>query len=136
MLHRKNKARVTAMIYVYAERFKVKVYRAANVGNELHLLVKAKERKHLADFLRVLAGRIAVSVTGAQKLVKQVGKFWDYLYWSKLINWGRDFYQARKYLLESDLEKTSKNLRERIQNSTILDEWNLESDILRGSSPP
>ncbi len=124
MLHRRNKARITSMIYVYAERFHVKVYRAANVGNHIHLLVKAEERKNLADFLRVLAGRIAVTVSGAQKGVKRIGRFWDYLYWSRLVSWGRDFYQVRKYVLANELEKFSNNRRELIHKSEMWDEWN------------
>ena len=113
LLHRKNRARVQAMIYVYASRFKVKVYRASNVGDHLHLLVKAKEKKNLADFLRVLAGRIAVVVTGAKKYVKRIGKFWDYLYWSRLIQWGAEFYSVRKYVVEdlnADSEKENEAL--------------------------
>lgn len=89
------------MIYVYAKRFKVHVYRATNVGNHLHLLVKAPARKALADYLRVLAGRVAVTVTGAQKGVKRVGKFWDCLCWSRLVGWGRDFFGVRDYLASS-----------------------------------
>ncbi len=119
-----------AMVYVYAERFQIKVYRAANVGNHLHLLVKAKERKHLADYLRVLAGRIAVSVSGAKKGIKRIGKFWDYLYWSRLVNWGRDFYQVRKYVLANEMEEFSKSHREWIRNSFMIDEWNIGPDQL------
>ncbi|MBS1958334.1 MAG: transposase [Bdellovibrionales bacterium] len=99
LLHRRHRSKITSMIYVYAQRFSVEVYRASNTGNHLHLLVRAKERKNLADYLRVLAGRIAVTVTGAQKAVKRVGKFWDNLYWSRLVNWGRDFFQVREYLI-------------------------------------
>jgi hypothetical protein len=95
------------MIYVYAARFKVRVYRATNVGNQLHLLVKAKEKKHLADFLRVLAGRIAVIVTGAKKYVKRVGKFWDYLVWSRLIRWGTEFYSVRTFVADMSRDKTN-----------------------------
>ena len=98
--HRKNRARVNAMIYVYAKRFKVRVYRATNVGHQIQLLVKATEKKNLADYLRVLAGRIAVVVSGAQKHVKRIGRFWDYLYWSKLIHFGAEFFQVRKFLEE------------------------------------
>ena len=98
MLKRKHRSKVTSMIYVYAKRFHVHVYRATNVGNHLHLLVKARDRKALADYLRVLAGRVAVTVTGARKGVKRVGKFWDHLCWSRLVNWGRDFFQVREYL--------------------------------------
>jgi hypothetical protein len=104
--HKKNQSRITAMIYVYGARFKVHVYRAAIEGDELQLLVKAKERKHLADFLRVLAGRVAVTVTGAKKGKKQVGKFWDFLYWSKLINWGPEFFHVQDQIkMHSQIEK-------------------------------
>lgn len=101
MLKRKHRARVQAMIYTYAKRFKVHVYRATNVGNHLHLLVKAPERKALADYLRVLAGRVAVTVTGAKRGVKKIGKFWDSLCWSRIVNFGRDFYNVRDYLAKN-----------------------------------
>ena len=123
------------MIYVYAHRFKVKVYRAANVGNHLHLLVKATEKKHLADYLRVLAGRIAVTVTGAQKFVKRIGRFWDYLYWSRLVNWGRDFYNVRKYVTANELEAISQAHRKMILDSVLVDEWNIGPEILRKPQP-
>ena len=114
MLHRKHKSAVTSMIYVYAERFKVRVYRAANVGNHIHLLVKADEKKQLSDFLRVLAGRVAITVSGARKGIKRIGKFWDSLCWSRLVNWGKDFYHVQSYVLANELETISKKHREMI----------------------
>ena len=113
-----------AMIYVYAERFKVRVYRASNSGDHLHLLVKANEKKNLSDFLRVLAGRIAVSISGAKKGQKRIGKFWDYLFWSKLINWGREFYQVRKFVLANELEVTPKERQELVHQAFAIEEWN------------
>jgi REP element-mobilizing transposase RayT len=98
MRHRRNQAAVLRMIYVYAKRFQVKVYRASNTGDHLHLLLKASEKKHLSDYLRVLAGRVAVTITGAKRQTKRVGRFWDHLFWSRIVNWGRDFYQVRQYV--------------------------------------
>jgi REP element-mobilizing transposase RayT len=135
LLHRKNQAKVNSMVYVYAHRFKVKVYRMANVGNHLHLLVKAAEKKHLADYLRVLAGRIAVAVSGAQKYIKRIGRFWDYLYWSRLVNWGRDFYNVRKYVLANELEAFSQAHRKMILESLMIDEWNIGPGELRKPQP-
>lgn len=124
MLHRKHRAKILSMVYVYADRFKVKVYRVANVGNHLHLLVKAEEKKQLQDYLRVLAGRVAVTVTGARKYVKALDahplakkqkgtrKFWDSLCWSRLVNWGRDFFNVSRYVLANELEEFSKEHRE------------------------
>lgn len=98
LLHRKHQSKIQAMIYRYAERFQVRVFVSKNAGNEIHLLVKAQDRKALADYLRVLAGRVAVSVTGAQKGLKKIGKFWDTLVWSRLVNWGPDFFGVRKLI--------------------------------------
>ena len=119
MLHRKHRGKILSMIYVYAGRFKVHVYRASNVGNHLHLLVKAQEKKQLQDFLRVLAGRVAITV-------KRVGKFWDDLVWSRLVNWGKDFFNVSRYVLANELESISKEHRE----------WLLHSWRITGIDPP
>ena len=118
--NRKHQSKITSMIYVYAKRFKVRVYQAANSGNHLHLLVKADDRKQLADFLRVLAGRIAVTVTGAKRGIKKIGKFWDYLTWSRLVNWGPDFFRVRKYIKNNEEEILS-NLDQAEENGTDAD---------------
>jgi|GEM_PF-1485882 len=131
LVHRRHRSRILGMIYVYADRFKVHVYRAAVVGNHVHLLVRAPERKPLADFLRVLAGRIAVVVSGAKRGVKRIGKFWDHLCWSRLVNWGKDFYHVRRYVTANELEglgerpngqnPDGKRWREMIRSSRLLE---------------
>jgi hypothetical protein len=85
------------MIYRYGERYRVRIFRANVQGGEIHLLAKAETRKGLADFLRVLAGRVAVTVSGARKGAKKIGKFWNELCWSRLLNWGAEFFQARAW---------------------------------------
>lgn len=97
------------MIYVYAARFKVQVYRSSNLGSHIQLLVKSSDRKALADYLRVLAGRIAVTVSGAQKGVKRIGKFWDHLCWSRLVKWGREFYTVQRSVFANELELLGQN---------------------------
>lgn len=109
MQHRRHRAKIASMIYTYAERFKVQVYRSSNLGDHLHLLVKAHDRKNLADFLRVLAGRIAVVVSDAKRYVKRIGKFWDHLCWSRLVNWGPDFFNVRKLFTEEPKDNDDKN---------------------------
>ncbi len=103
--HRKNVAKVSSMIYVYGARFKIRIYRASIEGGEIHLLVKVFDRKNLADFLRVLAGRVAILITGARKHQKKVGKFWRDLCWSKLINWGAEFFGVRSFIAGIDNSK-------------------------------
>jgi hypothetical protein len=104
LAHRRHRSKIQAMIYRYAERFGVRIYRAVNHGHEIQLLVKATERKPLADFLRVLAGQVAVRVTGATKGKKRVGRFWDHLTFSKLINWGREFFEISRALLSGPIQ--------------------------------
>jgi REP element-mobilizing transposase RayT len=120
LLHRKNQSHISSMIYVYAHRFKIRVYNAANVGNHLHLLVKAEDRKSLADYLRVLAGRIAITVTGAQKFKKRVGRFWDHLCWSRLVAWGKSFHFVQRYIFANELEFISKKAREGVLKNGYL----------------
>ena len=114
LLHHAHRSKIQSMIYRYAERFKVRVYQSKNTGNEIHLLVRATEKKQLSDFLRVLAGRVAISVTGAKKHVKRIGKFWDFLCWSRLVNWGQDFYQTRTQIQSDPSESLQPN---NIENS-------------------
>jgi hypothetical protein len=77
----------------------VRVFLARVRKNGIELLVKAHDRKDLADFFRVLAGRVAIGVTGAKKGVRKIGKFWNELCFSKLLNWGAEFHALRNQLL-------------------------------------
>ncbi len=120
MKHRKNQSKITSMVYVYAARFNVHVYRFANVGNHIHLLVKATERKNLADYLRVLAGRIAVTVSGARKHIKRIGKFWDTLCWSRLVKWGKEFHMVQRYVFANELEAIDQKLRAMVLKNPYL----------------
>lgn len=118
LLHRKNKASVGLSVYHYAKIFKVKVYRFSNTGDQIQLLVKASEKKQLQDYLRVLAGRVVIHVTGARKYVKRLSahpdaknkrKFWDHLCWSRLVNWGKDFFNTTQTVFENELQEFSKS---------------------------
>lgn len=105
--HRKNRSKISSMVYGYAARNNIKVYRARIEGQEIHLLVKTPHRKALADFLRVLAGRVAVVVTQAKKGQKRIGKFWSCLTWSRLVSWGADFFHTSTWIQFGKLELKS-----------------------------
>ena len=90
--------------YVYLEgdriarKSNIKLYRFVNVGNHLHLVVKARSQKDFQRFLRVLTGKIAMLVTGARKGKPLAKRFWDLLAHTKLIQWGRQFENLSKYM--------------------------------------
>lgn len=92
-----------------AAKHGVRLYHYANVGNHLHLLVKTPTRTAFKNFLRELTGVIAVIVTGAKKgnsLAKREGLrgFWDFLPYTRLVSWGRDFENLRLYFVKNLFE--------------------------------
>ena len=86
----------------------VKVYRVANAGNHLHLLVKFLNRRALRRFLRAVTGIIARITLGAQKgspsALKDDESFWDARPFTRIVAWGRDFNRVKNYLQLNRLE--------------------------------
>ncbi len=97
LAHRKNKARVMKLVYGLGARYKIKILEFSNVGSKLHVLLKAEDRYSLTCFLRVMAGRIAQSITGAKKGVRR-GRYWASLCWSRLLKKGPELQKIQKYL--------------------------------------
>ncbi len=102
LLSPSRKGHVLELAHAIAARHDVRVYRFANVGSHLHLLVQARTRTSFQSFLREFAGRIAILVTGAIK--GRPAKFWDGLVWTKIVEWGRQFQHAARYILLNFLE--------------------------------
>ena len=92
-------------------RWDISVYRYANVGNHLHLLIRAKSRADWQGFIREFSGGIAMIVTGARKshaLPRSKAKdvpesakrgFWDYLVFTRIVSFGKDFKNVANYVL-------------------------------------
>ncbi len=125
-----NRRRVNHLLTLCARRHDVRIYRFANSGNHLHLLVKAKNNEQLRAFLRAFSGLTARAITGAKKGFA-VGKFWSGLVYSRLVSWGREFLTVRSYIIQNQLEELGilawqprgqagqpKDIRKRITDST------------------
>jgi hypothetical protein len=110
LLHARNKWRVYGVLDKTSAKYGVRIYRYANVGNHLHLLVQAKSRAEFQAFLREFAGGVAALVTGAIK--GRPEKFWDGLAWSTVVEWGRQFRNAARYVLLNVLEASGLRSRE------------------------
>jgi REP element-mobilizing transposase RayT len=104
MLARKHKG----FVYLEGDRIaresKVRLRSFVNVGNHIHIVVKAKRKRDLQRFLRVITGRIACLVTGAKKGKPLRKRFWDLLVHSKLVISDRQEKNLSRY--------TAKNLGE------------------------
>ena len=117
MLDPKHERRIKHLVYRFAEKNRVRVYKYANSGNHLHLLVQSKDPKDFQRFLKTIAGLIARVVTQARKGKPTKGRFWDALAWTRIVNWGRDFKRVLDYVLMNVMEGAEVWRREWSRNS-------------------
>ena len=101
----KNERQVKHWVRTLAKRFNVKIYKLANSGNHLHLLLQTKTHDDLKKYLRALTGILARVVTGARKGRPIDGKFWDALAFTRIVEWGRDFKNVIYYIVRNELEE-------------------------------
>ncbi|MBI4403172.1 MAG: transposase [Deltaproteobacteria bacterium] len=86
-----------------SRRYEVRVYQFANAGSHLHLVIRAKSRESFQAFLRAFAGTVALKVTRASKN-NRFGRFWLYLCYSRLVEWGVAFKTVKAYVWQNELE--------------------------------
>jgi hypothetical protein len=103
MLRIRNAKPIERILWTAARKNQVRIYRYANSGNHLHLLVKAKTRQGFQNFARTAAALIARAVTGAKK-GNPTGKFWEGLMFSRVVAWGKGFFHAKYYVIQNELE--------------------------------
>lgn len=109
-------------------RWGIRVFRYANVGNHLHLLIQAPTRAAWQGFIRELSGRIAMIVTGARKgngLARSGSRkhgakgiaesaqrgFWDHLVFTRIVAWGRDYKNVAQYVAKNLWEGAGVSVR-------------------------
>lgn len=96
-------------------RHGVKVYRVANAGTHLHLLVRFTKRRGLQNFLRGSCGLIARKVMGTERGRAQTPfpdkslqpkriRFWSQRPFTRVVSWGRDFDSVLAYVKLNSLE--------------------------------
>lgn len=100
----KNKEKINDLINYYAEKCNVKIFRYANCGNHLHLLIKAQSKKGFRKFLRTITALIPRLITGAKKGKPLGRKFWDGLAYTKIVTFGRQFKNTSNYVFRNMLE--------------------------------
>ena len=95
--------RIESLCRELGSRFEVKVYEIGNSGNHLHLLLKARTREGFKNFLRSFTGKVALIVTGAKK-GNPFGRFFDALTHSRIVEWGKAYFHAKRYVVINRLE--------------------------------
>lgn len=99
----KHKVLVIWHLNEISERFGIKLIKETNLGSHLHLIIKAPSRRAFQNWLRLLAGTIALHITRAKKGSPK-GKFWDELAFTRVVAWGRDLLGLRAYLSKNEIE--------------------------------
>ena len=94
---------VEEVVYRIAKRYRVRIFRFANVGNHLHLGVQTASRREFQAFLRVLPQALAFLLTGTRK-GRPIGRFWDFLAFTRVVQWGKDWFWMKNYIEKNRLE--------------------------------
>jgi len=95
---------IRSMIDRSARATGIKIYRYANSGNHLHLIVMASSRTAFKRFIRTISGLIARLILGAERGKAMGIQFWDARPFTRILEWGRDYRQVCAYLLQNTLE--------------------------------
>jgi hypothetical protein len=103
MLRPANRSAVDRLAKRFAGRYHIRIYQFANVGNHLHMVVRAPDRLGLQGFLRTFAGGVAAAITGARRGAP-AGRFWEFTAYSRMLFWGRAFAEAIAYVRMNALE--------------------------------
>ncbi len=99
MLNYKHSKFVHRTIQLQAKKFHINIYNFANVGNHIHLLIRANKREWFKNFLRAIAGLIAKFIIGRKRGGRE--KFWDQRPYSRIVFWKKDFIGVKKYVIQN-----------------------------------
>jgi len=96
--------KISALLIKQGKLCGVKIYKFANAGNHLHLVILATSRIAFKRFIRAISGIIARIVLKAEKGSSKSVRFWDQRPFSRILEWGKDFKISCEYLLQNSLE--------------------------------
>ena len=96
--HHRHKKNVESIIRRQAEFWGMRLYKYANVGNHLHLLLRPSSRRRFFGFLRSIAGLIARAVLKAERGHAKGMRFWQARPFTRIVRWGGDFVRAKEYV--------------------------------------
>lgn len=120
---------VTKELHRVAKKFGVRIYKVANVGNHIHLLIRLGKMGNWAPFIRELTGRIA---QGIANLGLKVKSFWSNRPHTRILSgWGRAYRVVREYIELNKLEAEGFITRREMKNTTDLRDF---INLVQGTS--
>lgn len=101
---RRHAGKIQAIVNRFAEKYQVRIFSLANVGNHLHFHIQLGREENYRPFIRAITAAIAMAVTGASRWQKSAGKFWDYRPFTRLVKSAAGFLRLRDYIRINHLE--------------------------------
>jgi len=109
MLHPKRERLVNDTVRNTAQKHGIRLRQYVNVGNHLHLIVQIPSKPAWKAFIRELAGTLAMLMTGARK--GSARKFWDDTAFTRIVSWGRDYENLKRYFIKNRFEAAGVSVR-------------------------
>lgn len=97
--HTNHRKTVDKIVASQAQKWGMKIYQYANVGNHLHILLKAHSRRRFIGFTRSISGLIARAVLKVERGSAKGIKFWQARPFTRVVKWGRDYIRAKNYVI-------------------------------------
>lgn len=114
----KRFAKVNEAVALTCRKHGVSIYRYANVGNHIHLLVRLRSRRGWAAFIRELTGRVAQIALGLGPSEKSAAKFWKFRPFTRVVRgWKKAYQLALRYVELNRLE--AEGLIRRTESKTL-----------------
>lgn len=104
LLHPLRAKAIEKNIHRFAKKFAVKVYRYANSGNHLHILIRPHNRYAYRRFIKTITGLIARITLQVERGKSKGLKFWSEKPFSRIVLFGRDYKSVCSYILQNTLE--------------------------------
>ena len=99
-----NKKLIKELLTKYASYFGVQILSYANVGNHLHIHLKARSHLGFKSFVRAFTGTLALKITGASKINKLKEKFWTQVPYTRFVHGLIDHLRLKDYFEINEIE--------------------------------
>ena len=101
-LHPRNVKMINRLVRNLSKRCDIEIKEYANVGNHLHLLIKASHRNFMIKYLRTLAALIPRKLLNCEKGRELGFAFWDSRPFSRIVADGKKSFLAIKHYIEKN----------------------------------
>jgi hypothetical protein len=108
----RHEKKVSRILNAQAQKHFVKLHEFVNVGNHLHIKVRANSRSSFQSYLRSITALIARKLTGARR-GHSFGQFWDALAFTRVLRTSKEEQVLQRYFTANLIEvKFGREVRE------------------------